>query len=494
MDIIEVIDDDVDAFGDSAPNHANPDAERRRWVGPAAAALLATVIGYGLASSASSSDAPNTVTATTTTASATTAATTASTAPPALPTTFAATVPFLAAELPATFGVHYANVQALDHALTQASAYELWATKGASANSGSWFSVTTAPGASTLSAPNAYRVETDRVSIAISHVRGGQTVTRFTVDGFGVSITSFGWSDDDLARLAASVHPTGRAVEFTDSWFAPDHRIVSTVQPWLAVQSIVTEQISYVSADDPTAAISITVGRRTRDFDRGAAGDRYFALRFLLEDSTPFDVNGLTAVAGKIVGRNDDTMATWIDGDNVITLSSPMPVADVIDVARTVHQVPSSEWEGMRAEALRVNSPRSAIVPSQVPSISSGADAASLPWVIGVTMSYSGSQRQVNWRWEGGGVSSVANDHPQITTVVDDARTYVLADLPRSITAATAHLLVARAGLDPIVVPFNDAGPAMDRTFAAYVFSEATPYTAEIVGDDGAILAAWPAT
>ncbi|MEO8267936.1 MAG: hypothetical protein ABI706_20720 [Ilumatobacteraceae bacterium] len=490
MDIIEVIDDDVDAFGDSAPNHVQPDDETRRWVRPAVVAMLAALIGYGLASSASSSDAPSAATASTTTAS----TTSASTAPPALHTTFAATVPFLAAELPATFGVHYASVQATGGALAQTSAYELWATKGASANSGSWFSVTTTPGASTLSASNAYRVESDGVSIAISHVSGGQAVTRFTVDGFGVSITSFGWNDDDLVRLAGAVHPAESAVEFTDAWFTPGHRIVSTVQPWLAVQSIVTEQISYVSADDPTAAISITVGRRTRNFDRGAAGDRYFALRFLLADSTPFDVNGLPAVAGKIVGQSDDAMAAWIDGDNVITVSSPMTVADVIDVARTVHQVPSSEWEGMKAEALRVNSPRSAIVPSQVPSVSSGVDAESLPWAIGVTMSYSGRQRHVNWRWAGSGVGSVANDRPQITTLVDNARTYVLADLPRSSTAPTAHLQVVRAGLDPIVVPFNDAGSAMDRTFAAYVFSEATPYTAEIVDDDGAILAAWPAT
>ncbi len=485
MDIIEVIDDDVDAFGDHAPNDASPDDGGRRWAGPGLAVALVAVIGYGLASSASSSDQPKHASIETTS--------TVSTAPPALQTTRAATVPFFAADPPATFAVHYANVQAFDHAPTQTSAYELWATKGASANSGSWFSVTTTPGASTLSAPNAYRIQTARETIAISHVTGGQAITRFTVDGLGVSITSFGWSDDDLVRLAGSLHPNGEAVEFTDSWFAPDHRIVSTVEPWLAVQAIATEQISYISADDPTMAISITVGRRMRSFDRGAAGDRYFALRFLLEDSTRFDVNGLPAVAGTIVGRHD-AMATWIDGDNVITVTSPMPVDDVIDLARTLHQVSSTEWEGMRLQALRVNSPRSAIVPSQVPSISSGTDAKSLPWTIGVTMSYSGRQRQVNWRWEGSGFGSVAGDNPQISTVVDTERTYVLADLPRSIAAAHAHLQVTRAGFDPVVVPFTDAGPSMDRTFAAYAFSEATPYTAEIVGNDGAILAAWPAT
>ena len=108
-------------------------------------------------------------------------------------------------------------------------------------------------------------------------------------------------------------------------------------------------------------------------------------------------------------------------------------------------------------------------------------------------MAYSGRQPWINWRWEGGGFESPAHDHPQITTVVDDARTYVLADLPRSI-ATTAHLQITRSGLDPVVVPFNDAGTEMDRKFAAYAFSEATPYTAQIIGDDGVVLANWPAT
>jgi NADH:ubiquinone oxidoreductase subunit 2 (subunit N) len=46
--------------------------------------------------------------------------------------------------------------------------------------------------------------------------------------------------------------------------------------------------------------------------------------------------------------------------------------------------------------------------------------------------------------------------------------------------------------LDPVVVPFNDIDPGVDRTFAAYAFSEPAPYTAQIVGADGAVLASWP--
>jgi hypothetical protein len=41
-------------------------------------------------------------------------------------------------------------------------------------------------------------------------------------------------------------------------------------------------------------------------------------------------------------------------------------------------------------------------------------------------------------------------------------------------------------------VPFTDALPALDRTFAVYAFSEPSQYTAQIVAADGAVLATWP--
>jgi hypothetical protein len=67
----------------------------------------------------------------------------------------------------------------------------------------------------------------------------------------------------------------------------------------------------------------------------------------------------------------------------------------------------------------------------------------------------------------------------------------VVADLPRAV-AAVGQLQIDRVGLDPVVVPFNDAQPSSDRTFAAYAFSEPVQYTAKIVGADGSVLASWP--
>jgi hypothetical protein len=108
-------------------------------------------------------------------------------------------------------------------------------------------------------------------------------------------------------------------------------------------------------------------------------------------------------------------------------------------------------------------------------------------------MSTFATEQHIGWQWQAdAGYESRADDTAKIDSVVDNDRTYVLADLPRAV-AATASLQVTREGLDPIVVPFVDVDPTFDRTFAAYAFSEPTSYTAQIIGDDGTVIASWPA-
>ena len=126
-------------------------------------------------------------------------------------------------------------------------------------------------------------------------------------------------------------------------------------------------------------------------------------------------------------------------------------------------------------------------------SVASGVDASSQPWSVRVMMSYDGSHQQINWRWKENGFVSIGSDTARINTVVDNERTYVLADLPRNI-ASTAQLQITRSGSDPVAVPFNDSGADVDRTFAAYAFSEPVTYSAQIIGADGAVLATWSAT
>ena len=123
--------------------------------------------------------------------------------------------------------------------------------------------------------------------------------------------------------------------------------------------------------------------------------------------------------------------------------------------------------------------------------VSFGTDAASEPWTIDVSTVGFPNQQLISWQWDAAGFGSIADDAAKIQTAVDGGRTYVLADLPRAVAAA-GQLQINRDGLDPVVVPFNDAQPTSDRTFAAYAFSEPVNYTAQILGTDGAVLASWP--
>ncbi|MGZ7011259.1 MAG: hypothetical protein ACXVI2_14280, partial [Ilumatobacteraceae bacterium] len=111
-------------------------------------------------------------------------------------------------------------------------------------------------------------------------------------------------------------------------------------------------------------------------------------------------------------------------------------------------------------------------------------------WTIRAAPVVYRSVRQIEWEWSTNSVTTTPDDTVQINTFVDKDRTYVVADLPRSI-AAPAELHVTRAGLDPVVVSFNDIDPKLDRTLAAYAFSEPGPYTAQVVGANGTVLASW---
>jgi hypothetical protein len=483
-EMIEIIDDDTDAFGPHAGTiHDNGG---RRWAGPLAAAALMTFIGYGVVTSASSSGVPAAATPTSTTLVTTTTAATPSTT--AIP---AQDVAYYAADLPREFTVQSADVQPLDHAPFEGYAYELWAVPDSSATSGSWFSVSTYRGGSSLVADDSYRLQAGRLSIAISHTAAGQTVTQYTQDArMGVTITSFGWSDADLVRLATSIQADEHSISFTDAWFKPTHKLQNTVQPWLAVQSVPAEQVDYVSGSDPSRNVIITVGRLLQPSEGGAPGPRKMALRYMLDRNTPFTVDGHAAVAGAVVSQPGRALATWIADDQVITVSGMLPVSDLIVIARTVHRVSPQEWEGMTFQASNSRANVARYERSSTYYVGAGLDSASAVWDITVATATAGGQKQISWMWMGNGFTTYPTGTAQIHSVVADGRTYVLADLPRSV-ASSGSLIISGAGLDT-TVPFGDVSSALDRTFAGYAFSEAVRYTATIIGSDGAVLATWP--
>ncbi len=493
-EIIEILDDDTNAFGNRASPLTSHDNGGPRWIGPVAAAALIALIGYGVATSASTSGLPKTAPATSSTIAGTTTVPVTSTTVPA------PLVPYYAADLPREFSVQYADIQQQfdgGGSYVAPGNYALFATDGAAVSSGRWFSISTYPGGrQSIFATDAYRVLTDQQSIAISHMSSGQSTAQFAAAGTtAATLTAFGWSDEDLIRLADSI-AVSRAdnIRFADPSLIADHRLMSSVEPWIALEGFPVEQVYYTTADSSTGGVGILVAQRPSAREGGSTLDRQIALRFFLDHPTTFAVDGHVAVGGAVLGQADLTMATWIAGDHIVTVSGTMPVPQLISIAQTVHQVSEDEWQGMQFQAANNggNDNFGDFEETQPVPVSFGTDAESNLWTIRVGMEkFSNQHRVVSWQWDGNRFGTEVDDTAKISTVVDSRRTYVLADLPRSI-AATAELHVARAGLDTVIAPFNEIDPTLDRTFAAYAFSEPVQYTAQIVAGDGTVLATWP--
>ncbi|HEY4607989.1 MAG TPA: hypothetical protein VIH06_02270, partial [Ilumatobacteraceae bacterium] len=450
------------------------------------------IVGYGLATPASSgvpkaAPAPSTtVPHPTTTISAPT-----TTIAPKL-------VPYYAASPPREYRVSYAATNTPDPNYYGDASYELWATDQANANSGAWFSIQTQRSASPLFAVDAYRVKTGDRTIAISHLSSGQSVLQFpdANDTASVTMTAFGITDERLVDLATSITVAGGEVQIDEDSLVPTFRRVTGVNPFLALQGLPAEEVLYQSSNDLRNAINISVSPRPPSSQGGGTLDRQIAIRFFLEHATPFTVDGHVAAAGAIVGDPTTALATWIAGDHIVTVSGKTTVSALIAVARTVHEVSDKEWNGMQFQVERYPTGVDRFgdfEKSQPVDVSFGTDGDGNNWVVTVIMLTFPNEHQIQWQGndDGSAYESSPDDAAKIATVVNNARTYVYADLPRAVAPA-AHLQILRDGLDPVVVPFVDADPTFDRTFAAYAFSEPTKYTAQIIGEDGAILADWP--
>jgi hypothetical protein len=169
--------------------------------------------------------------------------------------------------------------------------------------------------------------------------------------------TAFGWSDEDLVRLVESVNIDSGEPLFNDPSLIAGYDMRSTVEPWLIVQGLPVEQVYYASTDDPYNGFGINVSPIDPVGDRGGpAIDRQTALSFMLDHETPFEVDGHSAVAGAWIDQGGYSLASWIAGDHIVTVTGKLPVPQLIAVARTVHQVEAGEWAGMRFQV--VHNPR----------------------------------------------------------------------------------------------------------------------------------------
>lgn len=497
-EIIEIFDDDTDGFDHRAQSHTTDDHGGPRWIGPVAVLALVAVIGYGVATSASSGRSPKVATAPSTSVVVRTTLPTPTTI--TVPPPLAPTVPFYAASPPRQFEIQYADVQSADAGVGSDSRFQLWAGRASISTPRSWFSIASSPGDAGLTVQNAYRLQTDHGVVAISHLPSGQSSAQYVSNSNWMVLTSFGFSDDDLVQLAGSItfDDSGAGTFFfSDPSLRVGYDLISTVDPWSVVAGQPPEQVFYGVSGDPFGGFGISISPLQLTSNRDFSLDRQSALQFLINNVSPFTVDGHDAVAGDLITETGYALASWSAGDHMVTITGKMPVEQLIAIAQTVHQVSAEEWAGMQFQAIHNGTESRTITrtapttePQPVP-VSFGTDSQATAWTIRAALYNYGDLQQINWDWADGNISTTPHDTVQINTVVDDKRTYVLADLPRAI-AATAELHVTPAGLDPVVIKFNDIDPTLDRTFAAYAFSEPGPYTAQVVGADGTVLATWP--
>jgi hypothetical protein len=501
-EIIELIDDDRDAFNQQAFNRqafnrqaadrGASDADGPRWVGPVAAVALVALIAFGVVSSSTSTSTPRAAaTATTTSAPATTipSTTISSTATAVTPPR----VPYYLADPGTAFTLLDVRNGLPDPVPSPDDiSHQLWATPGSSATSGSWFTVDSYGGVGGEYLADAHRQMVAGVAVAETRTSQGIRIAQFSWnDSHSVTITSLGLTDDQLARLVGSIQIRNASVSFADYCFTDAYQLLTVAPAWLVLQGASSENLYYASLDDPNGGLALSIARLS-DSPALNVGDHQTALRFALGALTPFDVGGRPAVAGNLIGTPGSSQATWVDGDLLLSLTGAVALPQLIAAARTVHQVSADEWTAARKLAVL---PNGAFPVEQTMGtehrIAEGSDAAGSQWNIRVSIYTTDAKRYISWQSDDLGVLTAPTDQPRITTQVTGSRASVLADLPHAVAPA-AVLHIQPEGLPAVDVAFSDIVPVIDRSFAAYAFSEPVPYTAEIIAADGTILAAWP--
>ena len=283
-ELVEMIDDDWDVFGDHSfnlsGNRAGRDPGGSRWVGPAAAIALIAIVVFGIASpSATSTPTP------------------------------APTIPglikpqYYVADPPSGFDMYLAEARddgaAAARDLDESGPAQLWATDDASATEGSWFVVSR--GSHHATGENSYRTIVDGIEVVIEHdPPTGQSRLAFTKDGHPLEITALGWVDRQLVRLVRSVSVDDSEIRFSDRFFTTDHRHILDSDPAVAMFGLPVARVGYTTGLPATLAQSFTI---TVGGDN--IGDQSKVLKFALSSTTSFAVGDLTAIVGPIRRRPD---------------------------------------------------------------------------------------------------------------------------------------------------------------------------------------------
>ncbi len=464
-EIIELIDDDGDAFGDRTPTHTIHYTGGPRWAGPIAAAALAAAVGYGVVTLAISSDATT-----------------------AQPT-------YYIADPPSGFTMQFAETLGSggDTAdFTNTAPAELWATDDATPTAGAWFVVSVGTHHST--GRNSYRIVVGGIEVVAERdPSSGQSRLSFTKDGNELEITSFGWVDRQLFRLVTSVGIDDSGIHYGNKFFATDHKLILLADPASALLGLPMARVGYATGVPAALAESFSI-----TVSRDDIVDRERAARFVLTKTMSFAVGDLPAIIGRSALDPTVSIAQWRDGQRLITMRGNLDARRLEAIAQTVRPGSSATVR----QQLEAGAPSAVAALAVEPkSIASGMLADGWGWGIQVspTNPDDGTAGYLWWIRQPGDLAkptetlpSIADEAPSIETLVEHGRTYVLAKVPRSVTGAELH--INPNGLPSKVTPLVDVDPDLADQFAAFVFLEPVPFTAQIVDINGHTIVSWPMT
>ena len=214
--------------------------------------------------------------------------------------------------------------------------FELWGTPGASRTRGSWFAVNVQPHTGLGLERNAERVQIGPVIGMRSTSTDGVRTVRFPVGDDSIAINSWGWADDALMNLAATLSLQGGRPVFGDTSFQTDHRLLAggpSNQPDLDGQLFtnVTTMVTYRRESDQQ---TLTVINSAADTNNDTVLPFVVAPIPGMVTSGPntfFLVAGRAVMFASIPGRDNQTIGRWTeDGVTVdATLAKSWPSRSV---------------------------------------------------------------------------------------------------------------------------------------------------------------------
>jgi len=472
VEIIEMIDDNRDPFGDrrASPPSAATTTGGPRWIGPAAAVVLLAVVGYGVVSSTiESHKSPST--------------------PQQL-----AKPQFYVASPPAQFHMYLAeqrgdgDTHAADFA--DPGPAQLWATDGASATTGSWFVVSL--GHRHATGANSYRTIVDDIEVTIEHdPPTGQARLSFTKHGQAYEITALGWLDRQLVRLVRSIDVNNAGIQFSDDFFVTDHKRIMFADPAAALFGVPLARVGYTTGLPEGLAQNFAITVSSDDVP-----DEDNVTRFALSNVGSFEIGDTTAIIGRSAADPTVSIAQWRDDGRLITMQGNIDSTGMQAVAQTVHKSTDDEVHRSLDTTFATPLPGLQSPPS---TIVAGTLADGTRWDIEVSPRNPADESAgyVWWIGQPGDSGpptetrlSLPGGAPTIETLVEHGRTYVLAKVPRSVSGAELH--VNPNGHASSVSPLLDIDPALGDRFTATVSFDPVPFTAHIVDGNGNTIASWP--